>query len=285
MSPEAHLTSHSWSPLGLICTLVVVAAIYLRGWLHLRSTFPRLIPISRLAAFIGGLLTIWIAVGSPLGVLDRAVLSGHMLQHLLLMTVAPPLLLIGAPVVASMHGLPRAVSRAGRFVLSWSWMRSLGRVLSHPAICLLAASVTLMVWHVPAAFELALHSVSWHMVARASFFVAGILLWWPVIQPWPTIVKWPRWFIPGYLFLVTLPCDALSAFLTFYDRIVYSSYRSAPTVFGRTPLEDQQFAGALMWLCVTVIYMVPAAVITIQILSPPRHARAASVTRADNTSL
>jgi cytochrome c oxidase assembly factor CtaG len=98
-----------------------------------------------------------------------------------------------------------------------------------------------------------------------------MLLWWPVIQPWPSVAKWSAWFIPSYLFLATLPCDALSAFLTFYDRVVYSSYRSAPAIFGRPPLQDQQFAGALTWICVTFIYMVPAVLITIQMLSPRSH--------------
>jgi cytochrome c oxidase assembly factor CtaG len=141
-------------------------------------------------------------------------------------------------------------------------------VLGHPAFCLLAASSALIGWHIPAVFELALRSDSWHVVERASFFITGMLLWWPVIQPWPIVAKWPGWLVLGYLFLATLPCDALSAFLTFYDRVVYSCYRSAPAIFGRSPLQDQQFAGALMWICVTFIYMVPAVLITVQMLSP-----------------
>ncbi len=71
-----------------------------------------------------------------------------------------------------------------------------------------------------------------------------------------------------YLFAATLPCDALSGFLTFCDRVVYSSYISAPLAFGLSPLEDQECAAALMWVAVTIIFLVPAVLITLKILSP-----------------
>jgi putative membrane protein len=273
MLSGTQIPSDSWSlPLQLACALAIVAAIYLRGWVHLRVALPRLVPASRLAVFLGGLLAIWVAVGSPLGVLDHSALTAHMMQHLLLMAIAPPLLLLGAPVLPLLCGLPQIFVRASSPIFAWWWIRWLGRLLGHPAFCLLAASCSLIGWHIPAAFELALRSGLWHVVERTSFFITGILLWWPVVQPWPSVAKWSAWFIPSYLFLATLPCDALSAFLTFYDRVVYSCYRSAPELFGRSPLQDQQLAGAMTWICVTFIYMVPAVLITIQMLSPRYHA-------------
>lgn len=285
MSSCGHVSLQSWSlPLGLTSVLAIVAVIYLRGWLHLRAAFPSLIPMLRLAAFTAGLLAVWVAVASPLGMLDHAFLSAHMMQHLLLMTVGAPLLLLGAPFVPFLHGMPQALLRGilgpG---LRWAWIQWLGRVLGHPVTCLLAPSLALIGWHLPAAFQLALHSEHWRVVEHASFFVAGILLWWPVVLPWPSVARYPRWFIPAYLFLATLPCDALSAFFTFYDRVVYSCYRTAPSFFGRSPLADQQFAGALMWLWVTFIYMVPAVVITIQILSPSRGEATASAIKTAKT--
>lgn len=282
---SAQVLLQSWSPpLGITCGLVIAAVLYLRGWFRLRTAFPNLIPLSRLVAFVSGLLAIWVAVGSPLGILDDALLSAHMVQHLLLMAVAPPLLLLGAPVVPFLHGIPRVLVRGVLGpVLHWPWMQWLGRTLSHPALCLLAPSVALIGWHFPAAFELGLHSEWWHEVEHACFFLTGIMLWWPVVQPWPSVARWPRWLIPVYLFLATLPCDALSAFLTFYDRVVYSSYRSAPAFFGRSPMADQQFAGALMWVCVSFIYMLPAVVVTIQILSPAGQAQTSPTVRAAKT--
>ena len=106
-----------------------------------------------------------------------------------------------------------------------------------------------------------------HELEHSSFLGAGLLFWWPVIQPWPSVAHWPRWSIPLYLFCATLPCDALSAFLVFCDRVVYSSYLSAPPVFAWSPLADQQCAAALMWVAVTIILVVPAVIVTTRILT------------------
>jgi len=106
------------------------------------------------------------------------------------------------------------------------------------------------------------------MVEHASFLVTGLLFWWPVIHPWPSVSRWPELSIILYLFLATLPCDILSGFLVFCDRVVYSVYFSASQPFGLSALADQQCAGALMWTCVTVVYLVTGAILTTRLLSP-----------------
>src|ERR1700739_423689 len=190
-----------------------------------------------------------------------------MLQHLLLMTVAPALILLGAPMMPLLHGLPRGFVQS---VLSplfrWPTAQRIGRLLSQPALCWTAATAALVGWHIPAAVTLALQSEAWHIVEHSCFLCAGFLFWWPVIQPWPSIPVWPRWSILLYLFLATLPCDILSGFLVFSERVVYPVYFTAARHFGIPVLEDQQCAGALMWSCVTVIYLVPAAILTTQLL-------------------
>ena len=273
MSSTLESPLHSWSPpLGLTIGALLAIAIYVRGWLRLRRGFPHLISAARLIAFIAGVLLFWIAVASPLALLDDDLLSAHMVQHLLLMAFAPPLLLLGAPVVPFLHGLPRPfVRRVLGQILRWRWVQWLGHTLSHPVLCLLAASIALIGWHVPTAFELGLKSEWWHLLEHGSFFITGIMLWWPVVQPWPSTSRWPRWSIPLYLFFASLPCDALAATLTFYDRVLYPSYLSTHTFFG-SALADQQFAGAFMWVCVSFIYLVPAVIITVQLLSPSQPA-------------
>jgi cytochrome c oxidase assembly factor CtaG len=114
---------------------------------------------------------------------------------------------------------------------------------------------------------LALQSETWHVVEHACFLGAGFLFWWPVGQPWPSVPVWSRWSILLYLFLATLPCDILSGFLAFCDRVVYTTYLSAPRPFGISALEDQQCAGALMWACVTFVYLVPATILTTRLLT------------------
>jgi putative membrane protein len=250
---------HRSFPIPLTLVLAVATYFYARGWFRLRRAFPNAISFGQFAAFVSGIITIWVAAGSPLSVLDHELLSFHMIQHILLMAVAPPLLLIGAPVLVFSHGLPDwfLQRRAGPF-FRWAPGRSTGRILTHPIFCWLAATGTVIGWHIPFMFELGLHSHLWHEVQHTSFFATGLLFWWPVIRPWPSVSRWPTWSVPLYLFFATLPCDALSAFLTFSDRVVYRPYA----------LQDQEWAGVLMWVCVTFIYMVPAVVLTVRALSP-----------------
>jgi len=259
-----------WSlPISLAVVLVLVTLFYVRGWLRLRSERPDTTSPWRIAAFGGGLLVLLIATGSPLAVLDHQLLSIHMVQHILLMSVAPALLLLGAPVLTLAHGLPtRFVRGVAGFFLRWAPVRAVERILFPPIFCWSIASATVVGWHVPALFELAAGSHAWHEIQQANFFVAGILFWWPVIRPWPSVSGRAGWSVPLYLFLATLPCDALSAFLAFADRVVYRPYIVASHFVGISPLEDQQWAGVLMWVCITFIYMVPAMIITVRILSP-----------------
>ena len=270
MTPDAQAILESWSaPVGVNVSMFLTVLIYTKGWLHLHKTFPNLISAWRFAAFFAGIISLSIAVGSPLDAFDDVSLSVHMVQHLLLMAIAPPLILLGAPALPLLQGIPQAMARGivGPF-LRWSLVKRLARFISNPAICWLAAALALIGWHIPVVFELALRSHSWHELEHATFFGTGLLFWWPVVQPWPSTARWARWSIPLYLFCATLPCDALSGFLTFCDRVVYTSYLSAPQILTASPLQDQEFAAALMWVSVTIIFLVPAVVVTIQILSP-----------------
>jgi cytochrome c oxidase assembly factor CtaG len=230
---------------------------------------PNLISLWRLAAFVAGIVFVWIAIGSPLNAFDDALLTVHMVQHLLLMSIAPPLILLSAPQLPLLHGLPQSFAcSVASPILRSSPVKRVGHRIANPAFCWLAAALALIGWHVPAVFQLALRWNWLHEIEHACFLGAGLLFWWPVIQPWPSAARWPRWSIPLYLFCATLPCDALSAFLVFCDRVVYSFYLSAPRVFAISPLADQQCAAALMWVSVTIILVVPAVVITMQILAP-----------------
>lgn len=148
------------------------------------------------------------------------------------------------------------------------WLESLGHVLTRPYLCWTGAAVTIIWWHVPMAFAWALRFPVVHAVELATFVASGFLFWWPVIEPWPAARLWPRWSMPLYLFAATLPCDVLSAFLSFSDHVIYVNYQTTSVHLGMTALEDQQCAGASMWVCVTVIMLLPAAFITVKHLSP-----------------
>jgi len=275
MSDAVQNVLASWTvPIPLTLATILTAIFYLRGWRYLRLAAANAIPAWRAASFLVGVFLIWLAIGSPLALLDEQLLTAHMMQHLLLMTFAPALILMGAPVMPMLHGLPQQfVQSVLGPALRWPLVQSIGRALSQPAVCWLAATAALVAWHVPAAFNLALQSEGWHIVEHSSFLAAGFLFWWPVIQPWPTVPVWPRWSILLYLFSATLPCDILSAYLTFCDRVVYAAYLGSPRLFGLSALEDQECAGALMWTCVTFIYLIPAVEITMKLLARDPEAR------------
>jgi putative membrane protein len=267
---ESHAHMQAWSlPLAITSALLLVTAlVYLRGWLSLRNAFPNLIPGWRLAAFMSGLVSVWTAVGSPLATLDHQSLTIHMVKHLLLMTVAAPLLLAGAPVFPLVCGLPKLFIKS-HLPLASLPARWLERSLTHhPALCWLAGTAAVIGWHLPVAFQLGMRSHLAHNLEDVCFLMAGLLFWWPIVQSSPSATRSPRWSIALYLFLATLPCDILSAFLVFCNRLVYPFYLSTPPLFGMVPLQDQECAGALMWVWVTFAYLIPAVAVTVQILSP-----------------
>lgn len=275
--PHHHATMGSWEiALALTFILASVASTYLRGWLLLRSTDGRT-QVWRAGSFLGGLLLIWIAVASPIAALDHQLLTVHMIQHLLLMTLAPPLLWLGEPLMAFASSLPRRFVNASAF--RSQLLLKTGKILTQPAFCLFAASAALVCWHIPAAFAVGMKSETWHMIQQATFFATGLLFWWPVVRPWPSVAR-PEVSTILYLFFATIPCDILSGFLVFCDRVIYPDYLSSSHLFGFSALGDQQCAAALMWTCVTLVYLVAGAVLTMHLLSP-QNAEADKMIRSD----
>jgi putative membrane protein len=269
MSPHVHFDHGSWEfPASLTLTLLLAASLYLRGWNSTRSGSAAAIPAWKASSFLCGLVLVWMAWGSPLVPYDHSLLTVHMIKHLLLMTFAPPLILLGEPMKVFWGMMPLlARSTLGR-VWHRPLIQRLVRIATSLVLCWTASALTLIAWHVPTLFALGVRSEIGHTVEQAMFFGTGLLFWWPVIQPWPSASTGPRWSMLLYLFLATLPCDILSGFLAFSDRVAYPVYFSAPRLFGFSVLEDQQCAAALMWTCVTLVYLVPAAIISSKLLAP-----------------
>ena len=243
--------------------LIAAGTLYACRWSSLRRRRPRSVLVGHLAAFQSGLVVIWIAVVSPVAHLHHDLLTGHMVQHLLLMVVAAPVILFGAMPISRRQWLPKLL----RTIQTRLWF------------CWLVGSLTVIVWHIPAVFEMALWSNPLHALERASFFAAGLVFWYPVICSRLGSVT-SRWPVPLYLFLATLPCDVLSAFLTFSDDVAYRPYLSGSGQFQLTPREDQALAGTIMWLTVTLAYMVPALILTSRLLRVGASEKAANSVEA-----
>jgi cytochrome c oxidase assembly factor CtaG len=243
-----------------------MALVYMRG--SLRSSIVHVSSAWRASSFLVGLFLIWLAVASPIASLDHELLTVHMLQHLLLMTLAPPLIWLGAPADPVLRGLPQRFVESVLVPFRQSRAaEGLGKILGRPRFCWLAACAALVGWHIPTFFALGMQSAAWHLLEHLSFLATGLLFWWPVVQPSPGANGQDISMIL-YLFFATLPCDILSGFLVFSDRVVYPMYFSSSHLLEFSPLVDQQCAAALMWTCVTVVYFVAGAILTMRLLSP-----------------
>jgi putative membrane protein len=265
-----HAHHAAFGSLWVSVPLILVALVYVRGWVRIRRINLETIENWRVGSFLLGLFLIWLAMASPIAALDHELLTIHMVQHLLLMTLAPPLIWLGAPLKPLLQGLAQGLGNVMSHFFRSPPVQRLGRAIAHPAVCWLAAAATLVGWHVPSLFALGMRSGLWHATEQVSFLASGLLFWWPVIKPGQGASNGSEWPILLYLFVATLPCDILSGFLVFCDRVVYPVFSSSPQSFGLSALEDQQCAGALMWTCVTVVYLIAAAIVAARLLSPHR---------------
>ena len=269
---EAVLKSWTLDP-ALVFLLALTGLIYGRGWLKLRGQMPGRYSGAQLLAFFAGLASIFLAVSSPLDTFANLLLTAHMIQHLLLMMAAPPLLLLSNPLLPLLRGLPTSVSKHGLGpFLAWKSLASFGRRLTHPIVCWVAFVSATIAWHLPPMYELALRSQALHEVEHLCFLATGLLFWWPVIQPWPSRAQWPRWAMIPYLFLADFQNTALSAYLIFCDRVVYPTYAAAPRLPGMSALEDQAAAGAIMWVPGSLVFLIAVGLISIKAMSSRRRA-------------
>ncbi len=252
-----------WLAVGLLLT----AGIYVRGWRTLRRRDPVRWHRGQPALFIGGLATIYVALASPIEAFAPLLLQVHMLQHLLLMMLAPPLLWLGAPLFPLLRGLPREVRRYWAVpLLRWPPLIGLATAATHPAAAWIIFVAATWLWHLPATYELALTDPGWHHMQHACFLLSGLIFWYPVVRPYPARPGWSTWLLAPYLILADVQNTILAALLTFSDQVLYPYYSSMPRLGGLSALDDQSIAGVIMWVPGSVAFLVPLAIIGVRLL-------------------
>ncbi len=269
-----------WDVPPIVATeLALALLIYLAGWMRLRRTRPQAIPVWRLVCFVAGILALFVAVSSPLDTFSESLLFMHMGQHFVLMSVAPPLIVMGSPVVPMLRGVPRWFIRHFlAFFFRRPIFHRLARLLVDLRFAWLAMNLAYICWHIPAAYEFALRSENWHNFEHFCFFSTSVLFWWPILQPWPSRPTASRWTLIPYLLLADLVNTGLAAFLCFSGRLLYPSYGEiVPRPFELSALSDQIAAGAFMWVFGSIVFLIPALWLIMQLLQGTRMASVSEI--------
>ncbi len=248
----AILESWSFEP-ELVVGLVLLTLVYLRGFRQIQAQLPARFPGWRRITFLAGVATILFALASPLDAFADLLLQIHMLQHWLLMMVAPPLIWMGAPAIPLLRGLPRRwLIRGVGPLLAWPRLRRGLTRLTHPVSAWLAWALTTLLWHAPVAYEAALRSRDWHDLEHAMFLGASLLFWYPLIAPWPARPQVAGAALILYLAAAGVFNTVFSAVFAFSSRVFYSSYLESPRPWDIDPLSDQNSAGAFLWIAVSL---------------------------------
>jgi putative membrane protein len=239
--------------LWLGIALFVAAYFYALGPLRRRYGWSATVPRWRVASFIAGTVIFWLALVSPLDTLgDEYFFSMHMVQHMLIAVVVPPLWVMGVPGWMLDPILRRPlINRAARF-------------LTHPAVAFGLFNAMIWIWHVPLLYDATLESEAIHITEHLMFVAAGVVLWWPVLGTAPSLPRISPMFSVFYLFLSCLPMTALGALLTFAAQPLYQPYVEAPRIWGMSALMDQQLGGLIMWVPTNIPYVLALSIIFIR---------------------
>jgi len=230
----------TWSGDGTLrAGLLLLVGGYLLGIGPLRERF-RLgppVPRSRVAVYLSGVLLLFIALEGPLHELsDTYLFSAHMVQHMLLIMFAPPLLLLGTP-----GWLLRPIVRQ-RAVFPIA--RALTRAL--PAGFLL--NVVFTAYHWPRFYNAVAADHNLHIATHLIFIALAAIMWWPLVSPLAELPPLPYPLRMMYVFAQTIPGFILGTFITHAQTALYPTYALAPPVWGLSPLDDQRLGGLIMWV-------------------------------------
>ena len=204
----------------------------------------------RILSFTLGVWFIFFALHSPLDVLsDHFLFSAHMVQHVILTLVVPPLLLLGTP-----GWLIRPL------IQSPLVLRTL-RFLTYPVAAALIFNGVFAIWHVPAIYEAGLDHTSVHIIQHLLFMATATLMWWPILSPLSELPRLPYASQVLYLFVLSVPPAVIGGLITFADSVLYGTYGEAARIWGISAETDQQLGGVIMKLPGFLIFIVAAGVV------------------------
>jgi putative membrane protein len=214
-------------------------------------------PAWRTGVFFLGIATLLFALVPALEVIAADLFSVHMLQHVLLTTIGPPLLFIGEPVRPLLFGLPHVVrARVVRPLVRSGSVRGLVHFLRHPLVAVVLFVGGVYLWHWPALYDAAVEDARIHVLEHAHFFGAAMLFWSVVIDPVPFRGTLPYAARIIYLLLAGAAQNTLlGGILSFSTRLLYPHYADRTVQYGLDALTDQRIGGALMWVIGDAVFL------------------------------
>lgn len=244
-----------------------VGITFIAGWLRLRRRNLYAVRKWQLALYLGGLAAILLALISPLDTLAEQRLSMHMVQHLLLMMIAPLFLLLANPLAVFLWGLPAGIRRwAGRMLARASIVRQLFWALTLMPVTWLLYVIDLWAWHHPLLYQLALTNRWAHDLQHLLFFSTAVLFWWPIVNPAPRFHGMISYgFRIVYLIAATLQNTLLGMAISLPERVLYPFYEAGPRLQSLSPINDQALGGGIMWVS-GHMYLVPILVLVARLL-------------------
>jgi putative membrane protein len=201
------------------------------------------------AAFVSGLAVLFFTLNGPVHDLsDFYLFTAHMAQHLILTMLVPPLLIAGTP------------DWMLRPAIQIPWVLAAARWVTRPIAAFAIFNITLVVWHLPPLYNLAMAEHGVHIFQHLCFLVSATIMWWPLMSTMPELprLSYPQQML--YAIAMALPMSVLAIVLTYADSSLYPAYASAPRIWGITPIEDQRYGGLLMWIPGGMIFFLFASV-------------------------
>lgn len=249
-----HGGEFSWTRFEVHISTLIGCLAWLAAYFHIivRWCPAGEAPVSRaqVVSFTGGTVLLFLSLNGPIHDLsDNFLFSAHMVQHLLITLIVPPLWLLGLPHWSLRPLLRRRLLLAG------------GRALTNPFVAFAVYNVVFIGWHFPQMYDWALVNHNAHILQHMMFIGAAVLMWWPVVSPVPELdrIGTPMRLI--YLFALGIPMSIVSAMITLSDVPLYPWYEAAPRVFAIDALEDQQLGGAIMWVPGMIVFWIAITIL------------------------
>jgi putative membrane protein len=274
------LTDWHWR-WDVVSVLVIFATLYIRGWLRLRATGGEA-KLSQLGFYAIALIAIGSALLSPLDDLASYLLIAHMVQHEMLIMVAPPFILLANPVPVFLWGLGGNRRSPVRHLLTrQSAIRRVRDFLGWMPVAWSLYVINLWAWHYPALYDAALR-VSWiHNLEHVLFFVTALVFWWPVIQPVSLSAPIQHGMRILYLFFAATQDTILAGLIALSREVLYPHYQTAPRLWDLTPQEDQIGGGIIMFAVGSTTYAIAILILVNALLGEGRRKRSTKRTLSD----